>query len=176
MSKLDAVSKNFIKIYLLTATLLMASLMNYFFSRVVHSFRPSFRRELLLNPSDRLGVCFIRILIFSSKNMVTASFIFPNCVEIAGVQVLFIKSDMECYQWWQTAIAVFLLTWILFFPLSLKISFKMIMQDKILFTKFILFLIVPFAVVINCFLSRNVVSVNLQKTRNRGEKHFKRDV
>ena len=174
MSKLDAVSKNFIKIYLLTATLLMASLINYFFSRVVHSFRPSLRRKLL-NPSDRLGVCFIRILIFSSKNMATASFIFPSCVEIAGVQILFIKSDMECYQWWQTAIAVFLLTWILFFPLSLKISFKMIMQGKIVFTKFILFLIVPFAVVIKCFLNRNVVSVNVQKTRNRGGKHFKRD-
>ena len=35
---LDAVSKAFIKTYLLTATLLMASLINYFITRVFHFF------------------------------------------------------------------------------------------------------------------------------------------
>ena len=44
MSNLDAVSKIFIKTYLLTATLLIASLINYFMSRVFHYFRPSLRR------------------------------------------------------------------------------------------------------------------------------------
>ena len=44
MSNLDAVSKIFIKTYLLTAALLIASLINYFMSRVFHYFRPSLRR------------------------------------------------------------------------------------------------------------------------------------
>ena len=99
MSNRDAVSKNFIKAYLLTATLLMASLINYFMSRVVHSFHPNFRRGSSLMPSDRLGVCLIRVLILGYKNMASASLVYLNCVEVAGVRVLFTKGDLECYQW-----------------------------------------------------------------------------
>ena len=40
------------------------------------------------------------------------------------------------------------------------------MKDKISFEKFILCLIVPFAVVFNYRLNRNFVSVDLQKSRN----------
>ena len=173
MSNLDAVSKIFIKTYLLTATLLIASLINYFMSRVFHYFRPSLRRGSSLNLPDRLGVCFIRILMFSYKNIASASLIFVKCVEVAGVQVLFIKGDMECYQWWQILIAAFLFTWVLFFPLSLKVSFSMFMKDKISFPKFILCLMAPFVLVAHCFLNRNVVSVNLQIRRNLSESEVK---
>ena len=173
MSNLDAVSKKFIKTYLLTAILLIASLTHYFMSRVFNSFHPSLQRGSSLSPSDRLGVCFIRILMFSYKNIASASLIFLKCVEVAGASILFIKGDMECYQWWQIVIAVFLLTWILFFPLSLKISFNMFMRDKISFSKFILCLVAPFVLVANCFLNRNVVSVNLQNSRDLSELEVK---
>ena len=173
MSNLDAVSKKFIKTYLLTAILLIASLTHYFMSRVFNSFHPSLQRGSSLILSDRLGVCFIRILMFSYKNMASASLIFLKCIEVAGVRVLFIKGDMECYQWWQIVIAVFLLTWILFFPLSLKISFNMFMRDKISFSKFILCLVAPFVLVADCFLNRNVVFVNLQKSRDLSESEVK---
>ena len=166
MSNLDAVSKAFIKTYLLTATLLIACLINYFISAVFHFFRSSLGRLSSLKPSDRLGVCFIRLLMLSYKNMASASLLLLNCVEVADHHILFIKGDIECYQWWQIVIAVLFLTWILFFPLSLKVSFNMFMKDKISFAKFILYLIVPFAVVINYRLNRNIVSVDLQKSRN----------
>ena len=166
MSNLDAVSKIFIKTYLLTATLLIACLINYFTSAIFHFFRSSLGRLSSLKPSDRFGVCFIRLLMLSYKNMASASLLLLNCVEVEENQVLFIKGDMECYQWWQIVIAVFFLTWILFFPLSLKISFNMFMKDKISFAKFILCLIVPFAVVTNYRLNRSVVSFDLQKSRN----------
>ena len=166
MSNLDAVSKTFIKTYLLTATLLIASLINYFMPAIFHFFRFSLGRWSPLKPSDRLGVCLIRLLMLSYKNLTSASLLFLNCVEVADNQVLFIKGDMECYQWWQIVIVVLFFTWILFFPLSLKISFNMFMKDKISFAKFILCLIVPFAVISNYRLNRSVVSHDLQKSRN----------
>ena len=43
----------------------------------------------------------------------------------------------------------------------------MFMKDKISFPKFILCLIIPFAVIANYRLNRSVVSVDLQKFRNR---------
>ena len=166
MSSLDAVSKTFIKTYLLTVTLLMASLINYAIARVFHYFHSSIGRISSLKASERLGVCFIRILMLSYKNIASASIMLLNCVEVAGVRVLFIKGHMECYQWWQIAIAVFFFTWILLFPLSLKLSFEMFMKDKISFPIFILCLMVPFAVVANYRLNRSVVSVDLQKFKN----------
>ena len=169
MKNLDAVSKNFIKTYLLTATLLTASLINYVMSRIYHcfSFRPRKRSEL--KPSDRLRVCFIRILMLSYKNMATVSLIFLNCVEVSGVRVLYMKGDMDCYQWWQIVIGVFFFTWILFFPLSLKFSFNMFMKDKISFQKFIWCLLFPFAVAVNYLRSRNVVFTYLENNRNMSE-------
>ena len=110
ISNLNAVSKLFIKTYLLTATLLIASLLNYFISEVLHFFRSSLGRLSSLKPSDRLGVCFIRVLMFSYKNIASASLLLLNCAEVADVKVLFIKGDMKCYQWWQIVIAVFFFT------------------------------------------------------------------
>ena len=166
MSNLDAVSKAFIKTYLLTGTLIIACLINYFLSAVFHFFRSSLGRLSSLKPSDRFGVCFIRVLMLSYKNIASASLQLLDCVEVADNKVLFIKGDMICYQWWQIVIAVFFFTWILLFPVSLKVSFNMFMKDKISFAKFILYLIVPFAVVTNYRLNRNIVSVDLQKSRN----------
>ena len=166
IKNLDAVSKNFVKTYLLTATLLTASLINYVMSRICHyfGFRP--RERLELKPSDRLGVCFIRILMVSYKNMASATLIFLNCVEVSGVPVLYIKGDMDCYQWWQIVIGVFCFTWILFFPLSLKFSFNMFMKDEISFQKFIWCLLFPFAVVVRYLCDRNLIFTSFQNNRN----------
>ena len=169
MSNLDAVSKIFIKTYLLTVTLILASSMNYFMSRVFHSYYWGFGRRLSLKPSERVGVCLIHILMLSYKNMTSASLILLNCVEVSGIRVLFIKGDMECFQWWQIVIAVFFFTWVLFFPLSLKILFNMFMKDKISFQKLILFLMIPFAAVGNYLLNRNVISVDPQRLGNESE-------
>ena len=166
MSNLDAVSKIFIKTYLLTGTLLIASILNYFMSRVFHSFCLSRGLGPSLKPSDRLGVSIIRILMLSYKNMARASLILLNCVEVAGVRMLFIKGDMKCFQWWQIVTAVFLFTWIMFFPWSLKVSYSMFMKDKISFPKLIWCLIVPFTVITTYRLNRNVTSFDLQKVRN----------
>ena len=89
-----------------------------------------------------------------------------NYVEVAGVQVLFIKGHMKCYEWWQIVIAVFFFTWILLFHLSLNTSYNMFMKDKISFPKFILWLIVPFAAVANYRLNRYTVSVDFQRSTN----------
>ena len=50
--------------------------------------------------------------------MASASLLLLNCAEVADNQVLFIKGDMECYQWWQIVTAVFFSNSILFFPFA----------------------------------------------------------
>ena len=166
MTDLNAVSKAFIKTYLLTVALIMASLMNYLISRIYYSFGGKLRRESSLKPSDRLGICLIRVLMLNYKNIATASLMLLNCVEVAGIRVLHINGDIKCFEWWQVIVAVFFSTWIMFFPLSLKLSYTMFMKDEITFPKFIFCLMIPFALVVYHILNRNVVSVVLQKSRN----------
>ena len=166
MNDLNAVSKAFIKTYLLTVALIMASLMNYFVSRLYYSFGGKLGRRSSLKPSDRLGVCLVRVLMLNYKNMATASLILLNCVEVAGIRVLYVNGDIKCFEWWQVMVAVFFCTWIMFFPLSLKLSYTMFMKDEITFPKFIFSLMVPFALVVYHILNRNVVFAVLQKPRN----------
>ena len=57
-------------------------------------------------------------------------------------------------------------TWIMFFPLSLKLSYTMFMKDQISFPNFIICLRITFALVVYKILNRNVVSVALLKPIN----------
>ena len=100
MNDLNAVSKAFIKTYLLTVALIMASLLNYLISRLYYSFGGKLRRSSSLKPSDRLGVCLIRVLMLNYKNMATASLILLNCVEVESTLVLHIEGDIKCFKWW----------------------------------------------------------------------------
>ena len=100
------------------------------------------------------------------KNMATASLILLNCVEVGGTLVLHIKGDIKCFKWWQVTVAVFFSTWILIFPLSLKLSYTMFMKDEITFRQFTFSLIIPFTVVVYHILNRNTVSANLQNPRH----------
>ena len=133
MNDLNAVSKVFIKAYFLTVVLIMASLVNYFVSLLYYSFDGKLGRTSWLKPSDRLGVCFIRVLMLNYKNMTSVSLILLNCVEVVGIRVLHVKGDTNCFQWWQVIVAIFFFKWILFFPLSLKLSYSMFMKDEISF-------------------------------------------
>ena len=166
MNDLNAVSKAFIKTYLFTVALIVASLLNYFISRIYYYFGGKLGRRSSLKPSDRLGVCLLRVLMLNYKNMANVSLILLNCVEVEGILVLHVKGDTECFNWWQVMIAVFFFTWILFFPFSLKLSYTMFMKDEITFPQFIFCLIGPFTMVVYKFVNRNVVSVVLQESRN----------
>ena len=166
MNDLNAVSKAFIKAYLLTVALIMASLLNYMISRIYYYFGGKLGRRSPLKPSDRLGVCLIRVLMLNYKNMATVSLILLNCVEIAGNRVLHINGDIKCFEWWQVIVAVFFCTWILIFPLSLKLSYSMFMKDQITFPQLIISLMIPFALVVYHILNRNVTFVALQTPRN----------
>ena len=166
MNDLNAVSKAFVKTYLLTAALIMTSLMNYFVSRLYYFFGGKLGRTSSLKPSDRLGVSFIRVMMLNYTNMASVSLILLNCVEVAGIRVLHVNGDTKCFEWWQIIVAVFFFTWILFFPLSLKFSYAMFMKDQISFPKFIICLMIPLTLVVYKILNRNALSVSLLKPMN----------
>ena len=121
MNDLNAVSKAFIKTHLLTVALIMVSLVNYFASQLYFFFGGRRGINSSLKPSDRLGVCFIRVLMLNYKNIASVSVILLNYVEVTGIRVLHVKGDTECFNWWQLIAAVFFFTWILFFPFITEI-------------------------------------------------------
>ena len=96
---------------------------------------------------NRFGVSFVCILIPSLQNLPNDSPTPLNFVEVAVVQILFIKDDMKC------------LTYILFFHVSLKSPSNMFMKTRFRFQ--ISCLIFRLAILVNYFPKIN--AENLQK-------------
>ena len=102
---------------------------------------------------DRFGVSFVCILIPSLKNLSSDSLTPLNFVEVAVVQILFIKDDMKCR------------TYILFFHVSLKSPSNMFMKTRFRFQ--IRCLIFRLAILVNYFPKIN--AENLQKSSKLSE-------
>ena len=137
---LNAVSKGFLKTCFLTMTMLVFSFVNFLLYKIYYS------RNLIgneLKPMEKLGIGCLRVLMWNYKNLASLSLIWLHCVDISDAKVLYIKGDVLCYQWWQLMGAVFFVTWIIPFPLSLMLTYRLYMKDKITFKQLFVCLIMP---------------------------------
>ena len=104
--------------------------------RIYHFERP-------MTWGQRIGLTFIKLLIFNYKAIGTFCVILVNCVQINNSSLLFIYADMECFQWWQKTVMVFLGVWVIPFPAALMASYYMLLKRSITFKEFILCTILP---------------------------------
>ena len=137
---LNAVSKGFLKTCFLTMTMLFFSFVNFLLYKIYYS-RNLIQSEL--KPMEKLGIGCLRVLMWNYKNLASLSLIWLHCVDISDTKVLYIKGDVFCYQWWQLMGAGFLVTWILPFPLSLMLTYRLYMKEKITFNQLYVCLIMP---------------------------------
>ena len=96
-----------------------------------------------------LVVCFIPVPILIFKNSASASLILLNCVDIPNISVFSLRSD-EMF-------AMVANSNCRFFSFMLGSAAPFVTEG---FSKLILYLMVPFVVIVNYLLNKNVVSVN----------------
>ena len=99
--------------------------------------------EKVMTWRQRIGLTYVKLLMFNYKNIATFCIILVNCVQINNSNLLYIYADTECFQWWQTLVKVFLGVWIIPFPAALFVSYRMLMKRFISFEEFILCTMVP---------------------------------
>ena len=76
--------------------------------------------------ADRLVLCYVRVLMFGYKNISLFTIVSLNCVQVYGKPVLYISGDTECYrQPWQWFVVVFLVVWVVPFPIALVLAYRL---------------------------------------------------
>ena len=82
--------------------------------------------------------CLMRALLlgvlFSYQNLLMGAFTLVRCVDVADVKVLHIQGDIQCYNWWQYLVMVYITFFII--PIFLAVShFPYYIKDKYMSVK-----------------------------------------
>ena len=115
---------------------------------------------------DRFVIGFVKILMFGYKNISLFVIIILNCKKVNGETVLFLSSDIKCYQGWQWFGMVFLFVWVIPFPTTLILSYKLMKQGSFGKFWFSISLLFPPLTPAFMFYTRNKKDVALVQAQN----------
>ena len=87
---------------------------------------------------------FLKLLLFSYTPISVFAFKMINCVPVVGSRHLYIYGDVECYQWWQCFIILFIIFWIGPFAFALYAGPWLLRSQKINLRQFFLIMFFPF--------------------------------
>ena len=121
---------------------------------IVYGKRRSYECESVITWRQRIALTYIKLLVFSYKNIATFCILLVNCVQIRSSNVLFIYGNLECFQQWQIGIMAFLGIWVIPFPAALMLSYRLLIAKFISFKEFIICTIFP-AVTMYYYLARD---------------------
>ena len=106
------------------------------------------RKEALIVFSIRLKVATIQILLLSYSTLSETAVTLVSCIPMNSKFVLLIDGTITCYTWWQVLIFIFVLTWVIPFPVVLVYSLIHLKKDYITYHQFILAWALPLAYMI----------------------------
>ena len=93
--------------------------------------------------AGRFYVGYYIVLAFSYKNICQTAFSFTNCKTMNGKLFLYIDGSIECFQPWQIANLIFLVSWVFPFPLAVAIGYHKLKNREISRFRLIMFLTFP---------------------------------
>lgn len=136
---LDAVQKAFINNVMLSITMTVLLLVVYTLTNIQQSMtitKPLSTRNdgaASMPFRYRLEICYLRLMLFSYKNIATFCLLTLNCVPMEKTYVLYMKGTTKCMQSWQFVSIAFVVTWLVPFPFALSYSFKLYRRNNITF-------------------------------------------
>ena len=96
------------------------------------------RKQALIVFSVRLKVATIQILLISYATFSTTALTLVNCVSMYSKQVLFIDGTVTCYTWWQVIAFIFVVGWIVPFPIVMVLSLVHLKNEIISYHQFVI--------------------------------------
>ena len=171
----DAVTKLLLKNIVFTLTMICMTLLAIFVSYGARRFFKSWKiqfqnkspfsisallKELTTLPLyQKFMVCFLKVLIFAYKNLSLFAVVATNCVNINNKEYLFVSANIKCYQNWQYANFIFLIFWVLPFPLSLTCLYYLLKKKVISSWIFTICLLFPVFTPFLLFASREKTKI-----------------
>jgi len=116
--------------------------------------------------TDKFLIGFVKVLMFRYKNISLFTILVLHCTEVSGDTILFISADVKCYQGWQWLVMVFLFIWVIPFPTTLILSYKLMKRGSFDKLWFIISLLFPPLSPAFMFYTRNKKQVALVQERD----------
>uniref|UniRef100_A0A7M5XKV8 Uncharacterized protein n=1 Tax=Clytia hemisphaerica TaxID=252671 RepID=A0A7M5XKV8_9CNID len=136
--------------YTVPFLLLMTIATLHLIVKLLKHFRPSSLRLTWL--ITRFCVGYYIIIAFCYKNTCRTVFQLLNCKTMNEVTFLYIDGTVECFSLWQVANMLFLVFWVVPFPLAVVLGYYLFKNKKISVTTYLIFLIFPmFCILRTCF-------------------------
>ena len=154
MKHLNSVSREFVKNVLVTVAMVAVILAVVLACKIYYIIRKKCKllsevknRDDRITFLQRMSLTYVKILLFGYKNMATFSIIILNCTKLLDKNVLFINGEVQCYRWWQWLDLLFLLLWVIPFPIAVLVSYRILMLKKLHFTEFLMCCTFPLLVI-----------------------------
>ena len=146
----DAVWREVLNGYTIPFIMLTAITILHLITKLLKHFRPSNSKVKWL--MNRFCVGYYIILAFCYKNVCRTVFRLLNCKTMNEETFLYIDGTVECFTLWQAVNIVFLICWVVPFPLAVTLGYYLFKNKKISVIKFLMFLIFPiFCILKTCF-------------------------
>ena len=139
--------------YTLLLTHQTNSILKYFIKDFVfqsQNRRITKRKSLL----QTILLAYITIITFNYKTLCKTAFKFIHCVEVGGVDVLYIAGDQVCYDNWHYVNMIFLLLWVIPFPIALSTAYYLHKRKYINTSRFLVCVIFPISTIVIFCLAR----------------------
>ena len=111
-------------------------------------------RKKRVSLTQRFYVGYYIVMAFSYEKLSSIAFSLINCIKINGLSVLYIAGDIKCYTSWQIFNIVFLVLWVIPFPLVVTVGYYLLKKKEISVWIFLVCITFPPLLVIFCFIIR----------------------
>ena len=125
----DAISREVLIGFTTPVVMMLILLVLQLIVRFAKSFRPS--NKMIEWFLCRFYLGYYIILAFCYKNICRSAFTLINCKTMDKVTFLYIDGNVECFTFWQVADFVFLIFWILPFPLAVSLGYSLLKRKSI---------------------------------------------
>ena len=155
MENLDAVKKLFIKDALFILYLISIAIVGIIISKAIKLIKSykqtgsSIESDLNRAPDDqttfgvRCKMFILRVLMVGYTNIATFSLALISCVSIKEQSRLLLNGEIQCYQWFQYIVVIFLIIWVIPFSINIFASSRLLQLQSINVNTFFLCLLFP---------------------------------
>lgn len=121
-----AIWKAFLSNMIMSIFMLAMLLIAYATVRLFGKRKYKVRKNITTSVSfiGRLEACYLRVLMFSYKNITTLCFLSLNYIFVKDRYVLFIQGTITCWKTWQYLSMTVVALWVTPFPFALSYTYK----------------------------------------------------
>eukprot|EP00111_Clytia_hemisphaerica_P020385 TCONS_00060054-protein len=163
IERMTALGKEFI-MSSIPLTCLVILLISYIINQILNKQKPERQpkqNQILTKPfTTRIKVCILQLFLTGYVTISLYLLKLVHCIEINGINVVYVQGDTKCYQSWQYLAISIIVCWVVPFSVSLYFSSQMLMDAVLTPNEFLATLFIPAYIIVKKIQMRRNKNVN----------------